>query len=451
MEPHSIHNTSGEISLFDSLRFEPEATRAGKDERPQFKLPDITDSQSIFSQKRRVEPNLPDMNTPYGVGKFYEQNREYQLATQWYTESIRRGDRVVSAILDAAGIFSKYGDCRRAIQYMDEHRFLIPSEKGGSFHRLYQRLEWDIYRPPNRMTKVVSVTILDKAYAPLDYKLCAGIFSNPEKVRKIVRFESGLGGYVEFDSHSAARKAVGMTKSAAVSVRWPDPSGVYLIENPDTVKPTPFTERSPTIVDTSDSTTTSSRSVSGDFFEINPELVTVPNDWEPPLYIEEDSGTVYIRNVMHCVQFEPSATGRAMEPNWAYPWLELGSIAETSGYSDIAFKIYGLVALKAYPPGSPLNSAVIDARVRMSWLIARDIGNFDLANDFLVFESISLSRFLTTFTASASPARDKFVSSLIQTADSLLIGNIFSVDGFHAATGLSHHGQHKRNFKSAIQ
>jgi hypothetical protein len=331
---------------------------------------DYNDAQSFFLHKRCIDPNLPESSTPYGVAKLYEHNKDFDTALEWFAVAIQVGDRTVSAVLDVAGIYSKFGDIKGAIEFLEQYREMVPPEKMVSFNRLYERLEWDLYKPPNRMIKMVEVHIVDASFAPLDYVLCQRIFPNSEKVRVIISRASGMSGYVEFDSHSAARKAVYIEKNPFVSVDWPTEE--VAIPPHDMLAKDAL------------------RIVNADRSTRGPVLYSVPEVWNPPTQDQQDAETEFVKCVVHCLKFTPS---KAEDPA-DQSWLLIGSMAESESLFDIAFEIYAKLATRI---SGGLCVTVIEARIRMALLVALYTGDYDLACELLGLESNAVENILHDF------------------------------------------------------
>jgi len=334
---------------------------------------DYNDSQSFFLHKRCIDPNLPESSTPYGVAKLYEHNKDFDSALDWFAVAIEVGDRTVSAVLDVAGIYSKFGDIKGAIEFLDQYRSAVPPEKMVSFNRLYERLEWDLYKPPNRMMRIVEVNIVDASFAPLDYVLCQRIFPNSEKVRLIVSRQSGMSGYVEFDSHSAARKAVYIEKNPFVSVDWP-PDGDGNISIPS----------HEILAQQAISVVNGDRSVRG------PAVYTVADSWIAPKMDPVDADVEFVSAIVHCLKFSPSKPEDPVDRNW----LLIGALAESDHMLDIAFEIYAKLATRI---SGGLTATVIEARIRLGLLVGIYTGDYDLACELLGLESNAVENILHDF------------------------------------------------------
>ena len=333
---------------------------------------DYNDSQSFFLHKRCIDPNLPESSTPYGVAKLYEHNKDFDAALEWFAVAIEVGDRVVSAVLDVAGIYSKFGDIKGAIQFLEQYKPVVPAEKMLSFNRLYERLEWDLYKPPNRMMKIVEVNIVDGSFAPLDYVLCQRIFPNSEKVRVIVSRQSGMSGYVEFDSHSAARKAVYIEKNPFVSVDWPGEDRNVTIPPHDVLSKQALTV------------------VNGDRATRGPAIYRVSDSWIPPEMEHIDPDLELVNSIIHCLKFTPSKPEDFADRNW----LLIGALAETENLFDIAFEIYAKLATRI---SGGLSGTVIEARIRMGLLVGIYTGDYELACELLGLESNAVENILHDF------------------------------------------------------
>jgi tetratricopeptide (TPR) repeat protein len=333
---------------------------------------DYNDGQSFFLHKRCIDPNLPESSTPYGVAKLYEHNKDFDTALEWFAIAIEFGDRTVSAVLDVAGIYSKFGDIKGAIDFLEQYRSIVPQEKMVSFNRLYERLEWDLYKPPNRMSRMVEINIVDASFAPLDYVLCQRIFPNSEKVRVIVSRVSGMSGYVEFDSHSAARKAVYIEKNPFVSVDWPTEGEEVAIPPHDI------------LVKDAISVVNGDRAIRG------PVIYTVPEIWTPPIQVRQDPESEFVKCVIHCLNFTPSKAENSADRSW----LLIGSMAESERLFDVAFEIYAKLATRI---SGGLCDTVIEARIRMALLVAIYAGDYELACELLGLESNAVENILHDF------------------------------------------------------
>jgi hypothetical protein len=231
------------------------------------------------------------------------------------------------------------------------------------------------------------------------------VFPNPEKIRAIVVHQNGFSGWVQFDSHSAARKAVCIEKNPYVSVTWPETKVAI-----------------PHTVDEALDSVNADRSVRG------PAIFIVPDAWSPQVEREIGMDEIFAGSLAHCLNFHPSPS--ANEPAWIKSCFTLADLAELEGFPDLAFEIYGQVAITVANLGCCcLTKSAIESRVRMAIIAATMCGDYEFANDLLIMEASAIENFFSEFINKRStmfiPGRTEFVSGLIEISKNLDIRKLF--------------------------
>eukprot|EP00930_Biecheleria_cincta_P103332 TRINITY_DN95288_c0_g1_i1.p1 TRINITY_DN95288_c0_g1~~TRINITY_DN95288_c0_g1_i1.p1 ORF type:complete len:288 (+),score=45.55 TRINITY_DN95288_c0_g1_i1:48-911(+) len=147
-------------------------------------------------------------NCLYSAAKHAEARREFDQALRLYIRVIHeQRDKAESALKDAAVLLHSLGRSAEGLTLLKQHEALI------SHRRSYENLLND-FRSFWRLEKTATpgylrTVELQLEQGPFGWAFCQQIFRNSPRVRRIVVCgRTGLGGFVEFATYSAARKAL---------------------------------------------------------------------------------------------------------------------------------------------------------------------------------------------------------------------------------------------------
>lgn len=179
---------------------------------------------------RRRTHVLPDMagkprKVPiYAAAKAAEEAGNLPRALNLYKQAVENGEKVESAVKDAAGILHVLGRSGEALEMLQKHARQFGSRK--SYKNLQESLNklWEPEKQPAAdYTRTIEFTILGQER--LTWDLCALVFRNSARIRRIIACGTSCSnGFVEFATVSAARKALAQsTGSELLLCRWARP------------------------------------------------------------------------------------------------------------------------------------------------------------------------------------------------------------------------------------
>lgn len=182
-------------------------------------LGDVSGSAENRRMFARQYPPVPRDNAPYSQAKRAEYDGDIDQALSLYLRAIKVDDRRDSSIKDYAGLLHMLGRTQEAVDFLLEHRNLVRASHG--YNNLIDQMQTSILN--FEQTRSLPRTLI------VQFDECEGvtraslprIIPNPAKVVKITPFnEDSTKAIVEFATHSAARKALNVTKAATVKCAW---------------------------------------------------------------------------------------------------------------------------------------------------------------------------------------------------------------------------------------
>uniref|UniRef100_A0A7S3IAJ8 RRM domain-containing protein n=1 Tax=Fabrea salina TaxID=342563 RepID=A0A7S3IAJ8_9CILI len=173
-------------------------------------------SNSQVSRKHPPFP-IPRKESPYAWAKRAEYiEKDLAKAEYYYKEAIARGERVVSAIKDLAGVLHQQGKTQQACELLEMYRPLFLN-KEASYNNLLSSLQKQLNPTGSSLNKNIKVSGLPHS---ADCEFVRQLFSNDLRIKE-VEIESEGVAVLKFSSHSAARKTVDTYK---------EKEGVYILE-----------------------------------------------------------------------------------------------------------------------------------------------------------------------------------------------------------------------------
>lgn len=175
-------------------------------------------------------PPMPKTNSVYKQAKKAEYDGDYETAMQLYIRAIDLNDRAESAVKDYAGLLHMRGKTKEAIGFLEERGDRFKTTAG--FKNLLSQLQAFISTTETDrrdLPKLVYVAIEGDMKMRISYTTMASLFPNHLKVSKITFVNPLLDDHgvpqsdkalVEFASHSAARKALNVTKHNSIRCLW---------------------------------------------------------------------------------------------------------------------------------------------------------------------------------------------------------------------------------------
>jgi hypothetical protein len=175
-------------------------------------------------------PPVPKEDSTYKHAKETEYHGDYDGAMRLYLKAIEQNDRPESAIKDYAGLLHMRGRTEEAIQFLES--------KGGSmkdtpgFKNLMAQLRSFLLSAETNRKDLPKMIYLSTdteggmditleslpSFFPNHLKITSITFINP--IQSLVGSPISRSALIEFASHSAARKALTITKHSSVDCMW---------------------------------------------------------------------------------------------------------------------------------------------------------------------------------------------------------------------------------------
>lgn len=179
----------------------------------------------------RVYPPMPKSKSTYTEAKKAEYDGNIELAMDLYLKALQENDKAESAIKDYAGLLHMKSQTKAAIDFMETQS--KEREVSQGFRNLLTQLKGTHERESSSDFQHLHKTVLVSVDAALDtmiqYETIRAMLPNFLKISKITFVNPVLNGngfplsrqaVIEFSSHSAARKAVTVTKHDAITCCW---------------------------------------------------------------------------------------------------------------------------------------------------------------------------------------------------------------------------------------
>jgi hypothetical protein len=200
---------------------------------PSYVPPETSTTRDLLFERKY--PPMPKVKSVYTEAKKAEYDGNIELAAELYLKSILANDRVDSSIKDYAGILHMKGETKAAIEFMESQDEKHKSSHGfrNLLSQLKAALERELSNEGSTLPRMILITIdciLSKIV--INYETLRSLLPNCLKITKLTfvnpKMSEGLPGsynvLVEFGSHSAARKAVMVTKHESVKCVWAPPN-----------------------------------------------------------------------------------------------------------------------------------------------------------------------------------------------------------------------------------
>lgn len=182
-------------------------------------LSDVSTSAESRRMFARQYPPVPHDNAPYAKAKRAEYDGDIDHALALYLLAINVDDRRDSSIKDYAGLLHMLGRTQEAVDFLLEHRSLVRHSHG--FNNLIDQMQTSILNFEQTRSLPRTLIVQFDDYEGVTRTTLPRIFPNPAKVVKITPFnEACTRAIVEFATHSAARKALNVTKVETVKCAW---------------------------------------------------------------------------------------------------------------------------------------------------------------------------------------------------------------------------------------
>ena len=159
-----------------------------------------------------ARPPVPRGYSAYAQGKKAEYARDLPKALRLYQQAMAEGDRADSALKDIAGVLHQLGRTKDAIAFLTSHAAEYVEDWRG-YRNLLQTLREQMQPRASNLNRTVEVALGEgNAITRMDKTALPNIFPNFVKVvRVVLRGSSARSAFVEFATHSAARKAIDVT------------------------------------------------------------------------------------------------------------------------------------------------------------------------------------------------------------------------------------------------
>jgi hypothetical protein len=175
-------------------------------------------------------PTLPVGDTLYGAAKHLEFSGDLRGALALYVEALCYGDRPDSALKDISNIYVMFGKIAEAEEFLVANECYVTNRKG--YQNLLGKLRMELRHQQDEqeqefiMPRVLLLEVVDE---PVRMELCARIFPNPGKIRRILRIDERTA-LVQFSTYSSARKALQSRKiGEGVAITWAETSDQALM------------------------------------------------------------------------------------------------------------------------------------------------------------------------------------------------------------------------------
>ena len=196
---------------------------------PTYVPPESSTSRELFFERKY--PPMPKLNSVYAEAKKAEYDGNIELAAELYLKAIKENDRVDSSIKDYAGILHMKGKTKAAIDFMESQDTKHKSSLGfrNLLGQLKAALERELSNEGSGLPRVIVVSIDQvKTKVVINYDSLRSIIPNCLKIIRLTfvnptildGLPQSLKVFVEFSSHSAARKAVMVSKHESVKCVW---------------------------------------------------------------------------------------------------------------------------------------------------------------------------------------------------------------------------------------
>lgn len=175
-------------------------------------------------------PPVPKSESIYKRAKKAEYDGDYESAMRLYIDAIDQKDRPESAIKDYAGLLHMRGQTKEAIEFLEERGESMMGTLGYTnlMAQLKSFLSASITEKKD-LPKLIFMSIDAESGMEICFSSLPRLFPNHLKISRIVFVNPLLddlgsarsqSAFLEFASHSAARKALMVTKHAAVKCHW---------------------------------------------------------------------------------------------------------------------------------------------------------------------------------------------------------------------------------------
>jgi hypothetical protein len=215
----------------DEAMFSPCCIRrsAVSSKDPTYVPPETSTSRRLLFERKY--PPMPKLKSVYTEAKKAEYDGNIQLAAELYLKAIAANDRVDSSIKDYAGLLHMKGDTKSAIDFMNSQEERHKTSHGfrNLLSQLNAALERELSNEGSALPRVVLISIDAlksriiinyeslRSLLPNCLKISKLTFVNPIVIEGIPRSSKVIA---EFSSHSAARKAVMVSKHESVRCVW---------------------------------------------------------------------------------------------------------------------------------------------------------------------------------------------------------------------------------------
>jgi hypothetical protein len=196
---------------------------------PTYVPPETSTSRKLLFERKY--PPMPKLKSVYTEAKKAEYDGNIQLAAELYLKAIAASDRVDSSIKDYAGLLHMKGETKAAIDFMNSQDERHKTSHGfrNLLSQLNAALERELSNEGSTLPRIVLISIdAMKSRMIINYESLRSLLPNCLKISKLIFVNpiviDGIprSGKVvaEFSSHSAARKAVMVTKHESVRCVW---------------------------------------------------------------------------------------------------------------------------------------------------------------------------------------------------------------------------------------
>jgi len=196
---------------------------------PTYVPPETSTSRELFFERKY--PPMPKMKSVYTEAKKAEYDGNIELAAELYLKAIDEDDRVDSSIKDYAGILHMKGETKAAIDFMESQSDKHKSSLGfrNLLSQLKAALERELSNEGSGLPRIILVSIdQGKAKVVINFESLRSIIPNCLKITRLTfvnptvvdGLPQSVNVLVEFGSHSAARKAVMVSKHESVKCVW---------------------------------------------------------------------------------------------------------------------------------------------------------------------------------------------------------------------------------------
>ena len=175
-------------------------------------------------------PPMPKFNSVYKQAKKAEYDGDYEGAMQLYLQAIEEKDRPDSAVKDYAGLLHMRGMTKEAIDFLEARGEALNSTLG--YKNLLAQLRAFLASSDTEkkdLPRLVYVSIDEEVETRVDFASMSSLFPNHLKIAKLIFINPLLDdrgaprssrALIEFASHSAARKALMVSKHSAIKCLW---------------------------------------------------------------------------------------------------------------------------------------------------------------------------------------------------------------------------------------